>query len=323
MTLLSCPKCSKAFSKPSHLQRHAQSHSHDRAFGCELCGKRFTREDSKARHIRRLHKTDNVIFSSAERSSHTAADTATRATPSQSSDIEETEGVSSQLHPGTGTTPSYAAHQNSVADPLDRPYKALDEDAARLLVAQENEGENDTLSGIHQTILQANPTTFGAIYDASMSGMLALDSAAQVMNAADGESADYGISSHGDGAINGAFGLEGQQNQLWQDAPTWEAALESDTFFDSWLQYDPSNSLAGSASKPFALFSDLSQSQRDLSACTQSFPQQPNTMYTTAQMRQDISAPAVPASPRTTTFWSQWLQAESAHTCELDCPDRQ
>lgn len=68
-----CPHCPRTFSRPSHLQRHVQSHL-DRNLrdmcSCHQCGRRFARNDILIRHLRSFHG-DQVHRTRASRKSCT------------------------------------------------------------------------------------------------------------------------------------------------------------------------------------------------------------------------------------------------------------
>ncbi|KAB8278121.1 hypothetical protein BDV30DRAFT_155973 [Aspergillus minisclerotigenes] len=49
---VSCPQCSKTFSKREHLNRHRLSHTGERPFQCQICSKPFSRRDVLLRHQR-------------------------------------------------------------------------------------------------------------------------------------------------------------------------------------------------------------------------------------------------------------------------------
>ena len=50
-----CDVCEKAFSKPSSLTKHKQTHTNDRPFACEFCSKFFKYKGSWSRHIKEQH----------------------------------------------------------------------------------------------------------------------------------------------------------------------------------------------------------------------------------------------------------------------------
>ncbi|KAJ5773894.1 hypothetical protein N7457_008790 [Penicillium paradoxum] len=53
-----CQRCSRAFARLEHLQRHDRSHTKEKPFVCTQCPKAFTRKDLLARHERLSHNPD-------------------------------------------------------------------------------------------------------------------------------------------------------------------------------------------------------------------------------------------------------------------------
>ena len=47
----SCEVCGKSFSRNSHLKRHKLVHSSEKSFQCEICEKQFTRVDNLKAHM--------------------------------------------------------------------------------------------------------------------------------------------------------------------------------------------------------------------------------------------------------------------------------
>ena len=52
---LSCPQCPKTFASTWHLKRHVQTHSKEKRFKCDLCGKFFSRNDNLKSHQKTVH----------------------------------------------------------------------------------------------------------------------------------------------------------------------------------------------------------------------------------------------------------------------------
>ena len=55
-----CETCGKAFSDPSHFQRHHRTHTGEKPYKCETCGKTFTRSFALETH-RRAHTNEKPI----------------------------------------------------------------------------------------------------------------------------------------------------------------------------------------------------------------------------------------------------------------------
>ena len=54
---ITCPICSRDFTKVGHLRRHASTHLSNRPFECGQCSKAFARGDALQRHERTVHAT--------------------------------------------------------------------------------------------------------------------------------------------------------------------------------------------------------------------------------------------------------------------------
>ena len=52
---LNCPQCPKTFASSWHLKRHVQTHSKEKRFKCDLCGKFFSRNDNLKSHQKTVH----------------------------------------------------------------------------------------------------------------------------------------------------------------------------------------------------------------------------------------------------------------------------
>ena len=52
---LNCPQCPKTFASTWHLKRHVQTHSKEKRFKCDLCGKFFSRNDNLKSHQKTVH----------------------------------------------------------------------------------------------------------------------------------------------------------------------------------------------------------------------------------------------------------------------------
>ena len=52
---LNCPQCPKTFASSWHLKRHVQTHSKEKRFKCDLCGKFFSRNDNLKTHQKTVH----------------------------------------------------------------------------------------------------------------------------------------------------------------------------------------------------------------------------------------------------------------------------
>lgn len=52
---LACPECPKQFASTWHLRRHVQTHSKQKRFRCDLCGKFFSRNDNLKSHQKSVH----------------------------------------------------------------------------------------------------------------------------------------------------------------------------------------------------------------------------------------------------------------------------
>jgi len=52
---LNCPQCPKTFASTWHLKRHVQTHTKEKRFKCDLCGKYFSRNDNLKSHQKSVH----------------------------------------------------------------------------------------------------------------------------------------------------------------------------------------------------------------------------------------------------------------------------
>lgn len=52
---LNCPECPKQFASSWHLRRHVQTHSKQKKYPCDLCGKFFSRADNLKSHQKSVH----------------------------------------------------------------------------------------------------------------------------------------------------------------------------------------------------------------------------------------------------------------------------
>jgi len=65
---LNCPQCPKTFASTWHLKRHVATHTKEKRFKCELCGKFFSRNDNLKSHQKSVHGI--VLNQSAASVSH-------------------------------------------------------------------------------------------------------------------------------------------------------------------------------------------------------------------------------------------------------------
>ncbi|KAK0390072.1 hypothetical protein NLU13_3645 [Sarocladium strictum] len=70
-----CQFCKREFNKAEHLQRHQRSHTGEKPFQCQECGRRYGRSDVLLRHMKHMHKGSSVNGSS-NASDHGQASTA-------------------------------------------------------------------------------------------------------------------------------------------------------------------------------------------------------------------------------------------------------
>jgi len=58
---LNCPQCPKTFASTWHLKRHVATHTKDKKFKCDLCGKFFSRNDNLKSHQKSVHGVVNHL----------------------------------------------------------------------------------------------------------------------------------------------------------------------------------------------------------------------------------------------------------------------
>lgn len=356
MGLLACPKCPKVFTKPSHLQRHFHSHSRERPFACDLCGKRFTREDSKARHFRGLHSNEKDAASSSLDTLQTSRDVslsigssvvpqdAYRHGPDASA-----EAVASILSftapPGLSQVPEqpYQLEGSSYSKDLPLDFEATVDPSALAYSAITNtrtarspfsftpqlSGENDidhaeiaNISRGHGSHSLAPHDRFLPTFTSPSTSAAAARLSTHGTAPSPGQAEQYfhtaGAPPSGGADISALHLPYHMQDHTWQSQslPTWEAALESDAFLDSWLQLDPQHSLTDTiySSVPFP---DLSYSPKVGRTSFQNIvSEQQGSMQPNLDFHNDADRSIAPASrPQTADIWSQWLEVEGSRQC--------
>jgi uncharacterized Zn-finger protein len=63
-------KCTYSFAKRAHLDRHRLTHTNIQKFSCPLCERKFARNDSRDRHLTRLHPNLIVVKTTCNKSSN-------------------------------------------------------------------------------------------------------------------------------------------------------------------------------------------------------------------------------------------------------------